>query len=54
MLEQLKQNIREEIKEIPREMCEIVMKNVLERARIFEAKKAGIYLILHSIHNCRH
>lgn len=40
-LEQLKQNIRDEINEIPREMCENVMKNVLKRARICEANRGG-------------
>ncbi|KAI8123095.1 hypothetical protein CVS40_6188 [Lucilia cuprina] len=40
-LEQLKQNIRDEMNEIPREMCENVMKNVLKRARICEANRGG-------------
>ena len=40
-LEQLKQNIRDEINEIPREMCENVMKNVLKTARICEANRGG-------------
>lgn len=36
-LDQLKQNLREEINGIPREVCGNVMQNVLKRARLCEA-----------------
>ena len=38
---QLKQNIRDEISGISAEMCETVMKNVIQRARICDANRGG-------------
>lgn len=40
-LKQLKENIREEISNISRDLCENVLKNVIQRARICEANRGG-------------